>query len=279
MRLALLVLLGLGLMLNACAGGGTPSGGMAQPQQLSSAMPGNGANAFNPYLAKALPNTRQTPAESSQMLARMGASAQQIELEARHRPHWREELYPVVFGSATAPHEVLVLLDFSEPKSEKVWNEVMAASRSLPANQCKIAVFGNSRENYGTDLLGFAIWIAHSRKGQAMPFLSYALSCWNGVKAAQRKAGTLKTFTNEYDATLKSTDYPIHYAYFPQLKPAIRLAQELEVAKYCYDAGNVNMYQTVQLCSYYGVKALPAVIVDGVVLPNATAGAIVDAMR
>ena len=51
------------------------------------------------------------------------------------------------------------------------------------------------------------------------------------------------------------------------------------MAKYCYNAGNVNMYQTVQLCRYYGVKSLPAVVVDGKVLGQVSAKAIVDAMK
>ena len=54
---------------------------------------------------------------------------------------------------------------------------------------------------------------------------------------------------------------------------------ELAVAKYCYNAGNVNMYQTVQLCRYYGVKSLPAVVVDGKVLGQISAKAIVNAMK
>ena len=37
---------------------------------------------------------------------------------------------------------------------------------------------------------------------------------------------------------------------------------------YCYDAGNVNMYQAAQLSRYYGVKTLPAVIVDGRLLQD-----------
>ena len=40
------------------------------------------------------------------------------------------------------------------------------------------------------------------------------------------------------------------------------------MARYCYDAGNVNMYQAAQLSRYYGVKTLPAVIVDGRLLQD-----------
>ncbi len=56
-------------------------------------------------------------------------------------------------------------------------------------------------------------------------------------------------------------------------------ADELDVARYCYDAGNVNMYQTTQLCRYYGVNELPAVIVDGRPLGKVSADAILKALR
>ena len=34
--------------------------------------------------------------------------------------------------------------------------------------------------------------------------------------------------------------------------------QELAVTKYCYNAGNVNLYQTQQISQFYGVKRLSA---------------------
>lgn len=240
---------------------------------------GGKANAFNPYMNDKLPSLRATTAEGAKMLGALGARAQTIEGEAAHRKNWREEIYPVVFGKRTAPGEILVLLDFAKPASEKVWQQVVAASKSLSPEQCKIAVFGNSGENYGTDLMGLAIWLAHSRPGQAMPYLSYALKRWNQVKAAQKQAGAVKKFTNEYDATATAQDYPIHYGYLSRLKPAIPASQELTVAKYCYNAGNVNMYQASQICQYYGVSSLPAVIVNGKVLGNVSADAILAALR
>ena len=277
----------MGLLLAGCGAAGT--GGTAAPGDsasgaesdavLAPGTPGGRANAFNPYMHDRLPNTRLMSAEASQMLGKMGARTQSIEGEAAYRGHWRQELYPVVFGDPKAPHEVLVLLDFSAPQSEKVWHAVVEASRSLSPKQCKIAVFGNSRENYGTDLMGLAIWISYSRPGQAMPYLSYALEHWNAVKAAQKRSGGVKPFTNEYDATATATDYPIHYGYLSKLRPPVPARDELAVAKYCYNAGNVNMYQTVQLCRYYGVKSLPAVVVDGKVLGQISAKAIVDAMK
>ncbi|WP_300898132.1 hypothetical protein, partial [uncultured Desulfovibrio sp.] len=202
------------LLLLGCAATGREGTGSAPEQvALSAAAPGGGANAFNPYMQTKLPNTRELTAEGQRMLGAMGGAMPTIEGEAAHRRNWRDEIYPVVFGERTAPHEILVLLDFSSPRSAEVWKAVVKASRSLSPQQCKIAVFGNSTENYGTDLLGLAIWIAHSRPGQAMPYLTYALDRWNEVKAAQRRAGNVRTFKNEYDATASATDYPIHYGY------------------------------------------------------------------
>ncbi len=280
MRGRLVPALMMTLLLLGCAATGREGTGSAPEQvALSAAAPGGGANAFNPYMQTKLPNTRELTAEGQRMLGAMGGAMPTIEGEAAHRRNWRDEIYPVVFGERTAPHEILVLLDFSSPRSAEVWKAVVKASRSLSPQQCKIAVFGNSTENYGTDLLGLAIWIAHSRPGQAMPYLTYALDRWNEVKAAQRRAGTVRTFKNEYDATASATDYPIHYGYLSRLRPPVPAADELDVARYCYDAGNVNMYQTTQLCRYYGVNELPAVIVDGRPLGKVSADAILKALR
>ncbi len=280
MRGRLVPALMMTLLLLGCAATGREGTGSAPEQvALSAAAPGGGANAFNPYMQTKLPNTRELTAEGQRMLGAMGGAMPTIEGEAAHRRNWRDEIYPVVFGERTAPHEILVLLDFSSPRSAEVWKAVVKASRSLSPQQCKIAVFGNSTENYGTDLLGLAIWIAHSRPGQAMPYLTYALDRWNEVKAAQRRAGNVRTFKNEYDATASATDYPIHYGYLSRLRPPVPAADELDVARYCYDAGNVNMYQTTQLCRYYGVNELPAVIVDGRPLGKVSADAILTALR
>lgn len=237
------------------------------------------ANAFNPFLNSKLPNTRVISGEGKNMLSELGAGLQSIEGEARHRSNWRGELYPVVFGSSKAAGEVLVILNFASAQSEEVWEQVVAASRSMNPSSAKIVVFGRSSENYGTDLMGLAIWIAHARKGQAMGYLSYALKRWNEVKGAQKRAGTRKNFVNEYDATASENDYPILYGYFSRLKPPVTGANELAVAKYCYGAGNVNMYQAEQVARYYGVKSLPAVIVNGAVLGRPDAAAILKALN
>lgn len=271
--LAILFLAGCAASDNA---GTIPSDGRIELEQGA---PGGGANAFNPYMNSRLPNTRQLSAEGQKMLGAMGGRAQSIEGEAAHRKNWRDEIYPVLFGDKRAPHEIIAILDFSSPKSEEVWKSVVEASKSLSPAQCKIVVYGRSRENYGTDLMGFAIWLAHSRPGQAMPYLSHALAKWNEVKAAQKKSGTLKNFTNEYDATATAQDYPIHYGYLMRVNPPIPPSQQMAVAKYCYDAGNVNMYQAMQVCRYYGVSSVPIVIVDGRRLSRVTAKTILEALK
>ncbi len=279
MKRALYGVLCLAVMLMGCGAASNGSSDNGADMVQATATPGSGTNAFNPYMTEKLPNTRQTTAEGQSMLGRLGGRAQSIEGEAAHRKNWREEIYPVVFGERNAPNEILVVLNFSNPESENVWKQVVEASKSISPAQCKIVVYGQSSENYGTDLMGLAIWIAHSRKGQAMPWLSYALGRWNAVKAAQRSSGSEKKFTNEYDATATAQDLPIHYGYLSHLKPPVPANQELAVAKYCYDAGNVNMYQAMQVCQYYGVQKVPAVIVDGRVLGKVSAGSILAALK
>lgn len=267
-------------LLFGCAAGDASQTATGEPGAAQvSANPGGGANDFNPWMNKRLPNTRQTTSEGAQMLGMLGAKAQTIEGEAAHRKNWRDEIYPIVFGDKNAPGEIIAVLDFSNPASEKVWNQVVEASKSLSPGQCKIVVYGKSHENYGTDLMGLAIWLSHSRKGQALPYLSYALKRWNEVKSAQKSAGNVKKFTNEYDATASAQDMPIHYGYLAHLNPPIPQSQELAVAKYCYDAGNVNMYQATQVCDYYGIKTVPAVVVNGKVLSRPSASAILAALR
>lgn len=276
MKQFLLPLVIIAALVSGCASSDSAT---ASPDVALSSTPGGGANAFNPYMNAKLPNIRQLPPESQKMLQSLGAKAQSIEGEAAHRKNWRDEIYPIVYGDRKAPHEIMVVLDFSNPDSQRVWQDVVKASKSLSPSQCKIVVFGRSRENYGTDLMGLAIWIAHSRKGQAMPYLSYALARWNEVKAAQKAQGQPKKFTNEYDATAKASDYPIHYGYLSRLNPPVPANQELAVAKYCYNAGSVNMYQAMQVCQYYGASSIPAVIVDGKVLKKVSPDAILAALK
>lgn len=237
------------------------------------------ANVFNPWINSKLPNTREHNAETMQMLQHMGAAELRIEKEAMHRKSWREEIYPVVFGNKDARGEIIAVLDFADRKSAQIWKDVMDASKSINSNDCKIVVFGKNTEPYGTDLTGLAIWIAYSRPNQAMQYLEYALNRWNDVKDSQKSQGTVKKFVNEYDATAKSSDYPIHYSYYSRLKPPVPSDQEMTVGRYCFDAGNVNMYQATQVCKYYNIKSLPAVVVNGRLLNKVSKTAILNALK
>jgi thioredoxin-like negative regulator of GroEL len=64
-----------------------------------------------------------------------------------------------------------------------------------------------------------------------------------------------------------------------KLRPPVNPTEELAVGKYCYNAGNVNLYQAQQIAQYFGIKALPAVVVDGNVLSSVSASAILKAME
>ncbi|MDR3357479.1 MAG: hypothetical protein LBN96_01190 [Desulfovibrio sp.] len=276
----LAAILCLVLSVAGCVSGKTADPDTAAPKRVATSSAGSGANVFNPYMNAALPNTRRLSDAGEQIIRHLGASAHRIEGEAAYRRRWREELYPVVFGDPRAPHEILVLLDFAEERSEKIWQAVVEAARFLSPTQTKIVVLANSRENYGTDLMGFAIWLSYSRPGEAMPWLSHALARWNAVKAEQKRVrGRVAPFNNEYDATTRPGDYPILYTYMEKLRPPVPPEEELAVSKYCYDAGNVNLYQAMQASTYYGVKSLPAVVVDGNPLASPSAGTIVRALR
>ncbi len=241
---------------------------------------GGETNIFNPFLNDTLPNLRKSSSEGRAMLETMGGNVPTISGEAAYRPQWKREAYPVFYGSPTAPHEVLVLLDFAAPQSEQIWKSVVEAARSFSPQQAKVAVFANSREYYGTDLMGLGIWISYSRPGQAMAYMTYALSAWNRAKAAQRAEGHVRSFNNEYDAVGKTGEYPIHYTYMTSmLRPPVSASQELAVTKYCYDAGNVNLYQAEQIAEYFKVQSLPAVIVDGKLLSSVSSAAILQAMQ
>lgn len=172
-------------LISAC--GLMGGNGSADLTPAAQAAPAAKANAFNPWMNKSLPNTRTLSAEGMAMVQAMGADRQSIEDEAAYRPHWREEIYPVFFGNKTAPHELIVLLDFASPDSARVWQAVRDASAKLSPADAKIAVFAKNSENYGTDLMGMGIWISYERKGQAMDYMSHALSEWNRIKAAQKK--------------------------------------------------------------------------------------------
>lgn len=235
-------------------------------------------NKYNPYVQAHLPRA-EVSSESLALLGAMGARPSTIQEEASHRKTWKEEVYPVVFGNRKSANEVLVFLDYAAPDSERVWQEVVRASRQLNARTSKIVVFGNSKEKYGTELMGGGIWMVWNRPEQAMEYYTYTLNRWNSVKARQRQQGRVKPFTYEYDATAMPTDQPILYTYLGTLRPPVPGKSQVEMVRYSYDAGSVNMFQAVSAARDYGVKSLPAVVVNDVLISNPTAEKIVSAAK
>ena len=110
-------------LLSGCFGGGTSTRTDETLDAGVAAQAPAGANRFNPWMQNTLPNTRELSTDGRVMVGGMGGTAQSIQGEAAHRAHWKEELYPVVYGNRQAPHEILVLLDFAAPDSEKVREE------------------------------------------------------------------------------------------------------------------------------------------------------------
>ncbi len=237
-------------------------------------------NRFNPYVQSKLASSRGISDEQAAALKSLGAHAMTMQAEAGYRKHWKEEVYPVVFGNKTANNEILVFLDYASPESRRVWQEVLKASRMIDGSRSKIVVFGNSREKYGTELMGGGIWVSVNRPRQALDYFSYTLSRWNEVKARQaRQRGRAVPFVYEYDATASPTEQPILYSFLEKVRPPVPAGDLPDVVKYSYDAGNVNLYQAVDAARYYGVKKLPAVVVNEQPLSSVTAQAIVSALK
>ena len=226
------------------------------------------ANAFNPHTGKPMPTARTVKGEDAKILQAIGGRPRSIATDAAHRPHWREELYPVLQGSMTAPHEVLVVLDMASPKARTVWAKVREVAARTAPEKARFVLFGKSRELYATDLIGLAIWAARERKGQAMDYVSWALGRWDEIKAGQKAKGQVKPFIHEYDAVLTRKDYPMVFVAMERFKPAVPAKDQSALARYAYDAGNVNLYQTTEVCAYYGIKDGCGVVVDGRLLSS-----------
>lgn len=226
------------------------------------------ANAFNPYTGKPMPTARVVKGEDVKILRAIGAKPRSIATDAAHRPHWREELYPVLQGSMTAPHEVLVVLDMASPKARTVWARVSEVAKATAPEKARFVLFGKSRELYATDLTGMAIWAARERKGQAMDYVSWALRRWDEIKAGQKAQGRVRPFNHEYDAVVTRKDYPMAFVAMERFKPPVPARDQSELARYAYDAGNVNLFQTTEVCAYYGLKDECGVIVDGKIVSD-----------
>lgn len=227
------------------------------------------ANAFNPYTGKPLPVTRQPKGDEAKILAAMGGSTRSLAADAGWRTHWREEAYPVLQGSLTAPHEVLVILDFADKASRSLWAEVVKAAKAVPADKARFVLFGKSSELYATDLTGLAIWAARERKAQVFDYITWAMQRWDAIKAGQKKQGRVKPFQNEYDAVLTKKDYPLVFIAMEKVfKPRVAEREQSALASYAYEAGNINLFQASEVCRYYELAAPSGLIVDGEVLDN-----------
>ncbi len=236
------------------------------------------ANLFNPYMHERLP-TQALKGDDKEIAKSMGGKGLSLQDEAKHRRYWKQELYPLVFGNALAKGEVLVFLDYASPKSEGVWAEVVQAAKSMDIQNSKIVVFSKNTEQYGTELMGGGIWIAHSRPAYAMDYFNYSLHRWNETKQALRAKGINRPFKYEYDATANKKDYPILYSYLSMLKPPLTNQDHSFISKYAFDAGNVNMFQAVTAAKEYDVKQFPAVVVNGQIVKTPTAQGIIKALR
>ncbi len=234
-------------------------------------------NDYNPYMNERLP-TKQFRGESADLVESMGARASSLQEEARHRQLWKQEVYPIVFGEARAPHEIIFFLDYAKAESEALWLHIVTAARSLDPRMCKIVVMAKNSEHYGTELMGGGIWVAHNRPSSAMEYFTYTLQRWNTAKKNLTAKGVRRPFVYEYDATSSPTEQPILYSYLELVRPQVPAAQMPSIVKHAFDAGNINMYQAVTASEAYDVKTFPAVVVNGRRLKNVNAQAIVKAV-
>lgn len=240
--------------------------GLALACHPSSALADNTPNAFNSYTGKAMPTSRAPKGDEARILNELGGKPRSIAADTAYRQHAKQELYPCLFGTPSSKHEVLFLMDFAEPASKALWASVSKAVQSASPSSAKVVLFGKSSETYAIDLAGLAIWAARERSGQSMQYLSWALSRWHEIKHGLKQRGQSRIFRSEYDAVLNKQDYPMVFTAMTKcFKPAVSEGEQSRVAKYAYEAGNVNLFQTTEVMNFYGVKKLPALVVDGTV--------------
>ena len=234
--------------------------------------------AFNPYAGHRLPNSHDPKGENAEVLKAIGGARQSIEADGAYRPHWREEVYPIVFGSRSSPNEVIAVLDFAKPESERVWKAVRAAA-TKSRGRARVVLFGLNSELYGMDLTGLAIWACMNRPDQAGDYVSWALSRWNEIKAFQRKTGRVRPFRDEYDGVTSKKDYPMLFTGLARLTPSVPEREQHAISLYAYEAGNMNMFQASEVCKFYRLQAVPSVIVNGRALSQVSESAILSALR
>ncbi len=235
-------------------------------------------NTFNPHMHEKLPTPR-TSNDTTKFAKSLGGRASSLQEEVQHRPYWKAEVYPIVFGNAKAKHEILVFLDYASVYSENLWREVVQAAKSLNPHNVKIVVFAKSAEAYGTDLMGGGIWMAHIRPESAFDYFTFTLRAWNAAKEKQKAKGIVRPFMREYDAVGSNSDYPILYDYLHKVRPSIPSKDHVSIAQYAFNAGNVNGYQAEFAADYYDVASFPALVIDGDVLKKVNAESIVKAVQ
>ncbi len=243
------------------------------------ALADNEANAFNPYTGRALPTAKAPRGDEARILKELGGKVSSTATEAAHRARWREEAYPIVAGGRNSRHEVLVLLDFADPASRPLWQAVTQAARSLSPDAARFVLFGYSEELYATDLIGLAIWASLERPGQALDCVSWSLRRWDEIKAGQKKQGRVKKFVTEYDAVVTSRDYPMAFTAMGRFRPPVPEDGQSRLARYIYEAGNVNLFQTTEVRAYYKVEKLPALVVDGAVFTKISGSELLQRLR
>ncbi len=235
-------------------------------------------NTFNPYIHEKLPTPKMS-SDTTKFAKSLGGRASSLQEEVQHRPYWKAEVYPIIFGSAKAKHEILVFLDYASAYSENLWREVVQAAKSLNPQNVKIVVFAKSAEAYGTDLMGGGIWMAHIRPESALDYFTFTLRAWNVAKEKQKAKGQVRLFIREYDAVGSNSDYPILYDYLYKVRPSIPSKDHVGIAQYAFNAGNVNGYQAELAADYYDITSFPAIVIDGDVLKKISAGHIVKAVQ
>ncbi len=235
------------------------------------------AHIFNPYMHSTLPSIELSK-EATQFAKKLGSRPTTLQDEAKHRKHWRQELYPIVYGKAKAKSEILVFLDYAQVQSEAIWAQVVEATQSISPQQAKVVVFGRSFEHYATELMGLGIWMAYTHPKQALAYFSYTLHRWNVVKNALAKQGIHRKFMHGHDASY-GTHLPIAFAFLAKHPGLVPASQEYQLVYKAFNAGNVNMCQTHLAARMYGVKHYPTVVINGKVLSHVTAQNIIQAVH
>ncbi|MDO4840185.1 MAG: hypothetical protein Q3990_05865 [Desulfovibrionaceae bacterium] len=240
--------------------------------QPSHAFADNTPNAFNSYTGKPMPVSRVPKGDEARILSDLGGKPRSIATDTAYRANSKQELYPCLFGTPQSAHEVLAVIDFARPESKSLWAAVCGAVKKVSPAKAKVVLFGKSDEAYSIDLTGLAIWAARERSGQSMDYLTWALNRWHEIKDGLKKRGEKRIFRHEYDAVLDKKDFPMVFTAMTKcFRPAVSEKDQSTLAKYAYEAGNVNLFQATEVIKYYDVEKLPALVVDGKVYYEMTA--------